>query len=1564
MQERNGISEIQSSVHRFKGYAAEYKNSKELQPENYSSKNLQQIAPLFRERKSQDSINICVISGDGDIKHFEISDTDSELAGFGSQQNSSKDCSKKQDELKKSLPNISVKKGTIELRCLNMTECGYQQREQSSLKSIYGSESIELDTGLNPAAVKHSNIMNVKKLDEIAQNPVDQIVEICSKSTTSSEANRRQQINSKYQLRLRLNQQTVNNNSNKNKYSTETTSDFPVSSPSNPRNRSALQKNTLSGDIFERNLALLTTQKPQMSLDEKINAWKCDIDFSEVEDVDSFDALFREHEELQQRVIEGQKNMNGAFNSEHYDFKVFRNEILPRMNSATTFKEKPDKTKSSGVVTSSAQRRIRAALEFDSKKRQQQNLLRGRNATPTFTSSSENDLLFSLSSQQKSNIVPSKLRPRSSEHCNQVLNGKSSCNILETNEAMRRPSQIIIGGYPSMVTRRSRPSADEKSVFKLHRLNREIDKLSGKSETNSRGLIQMRLDFAIQNKSQQLYERRSQLFKTPTLPQKCLPLPTNTNTQLLTPNPTALNVSLLMSKDTNSFNHNNTEKNIDCPLHQTYDSDLQTQVMAPSPHEADRSYSTLSPASKTLLSASTCHQQQEFCNYLGLTGMSTANAVANAVAELAKCNLTRRSLRVRRLKQQEKNENNQKIINPKDIALGDEYIQITVGERLNAGQVVDKKESIANLTEIAANLCDKESHPPANQKSSYNIAEEKVHEVQIDCNEYCEAHKESIEVDTVPKRKTLLRHLKQQNATNSNGTSTCPRSSVSDVLYDYEMNSNPPTANESQRNNSILDTEYRPSPTPNSVSSSFKHTLNSNTVEHQNCIKRQLHHKFKKYLEASRKRKPSIYIVDTLHNPEPRQCFQQENNRMVDVGVETSSAEKNLVNTQLSNHTKSVSIEKSVNNIETNVIKLTETQKPESLLLSKQKKKDRLRKLLAVATPWHKIKNHRQLRSRKILLVKRIKTAANKTPKAAKPSVSTEKPEHCSVTSKFRNDISETKSLKLRKVKNQNYKKNYKRLHKGKLTHRGTPNTALSSPIQKDQTTSTGRRRRKSKSLAMLSTVDLATSRMDSTNINPQICSLDNETVVVSSTTNSYDEATLLKLNKIDSPNQISHELKSVQNDTTYAIKTKDSSTQCVVPLGIHFLSAPSQQLKNPVKTVNGPIDYIYYEMDVLIVVQERTVSFWKSFKLINVLAGSQNCEKYSHRLSNGDMYQPPYFSPAKDASPQWLPLGECRRIYTDMEISTSYANRICIHNSIPIYVEMRCREIPHERRDCNLLSMYINIYFFNDEDMVAKMHSIQLDAVQGLPADVVYTTITDSRYFVMAWPQQNILGKPRSGLCKYSLTPNLDTLASIRDFKHIRHCVRYLECSTDDKLLGFGDTQLTIWDHRSGDVLMNYDFNMKLGHNLGSIYYPSLEIGQNSVLLLFQYKKCNNEKEYDATEIILMACSVSHSTPSHRVLRRLKTPNIAFDTLENAINTGDYIVITAKNDEEIWINSSDATTITRVPPQYTRRFYARGRSQIIELTSKSLTVDSFSSHVIKLAANPAVIEAKCNNEE
>lgn len=72
-------------------------------------------------------------------------------------------------------------------------------------------------------------------------------------------------------------------------------------------------------------------------------------------------------------------------------------------------------------------------------------------------------------------------------------------------------------------------------------------------------------------------------------------------------------------------------------------------------------------------------------------------------------------------------------------------------------------------------------------------------------------------------------------------------------------------------------------------------------------------------------------------------------------------------------------------------------------------------------------------------------------------------------------------------------------------------------------------------------------------------------------------------------------------------------------------------------------------------------------------------------------------------------------------------------------------------------------------------MYSIKI--ISSDVQSVNYTTLSHSRYFIMTWPQENPLGKTRSGLCKYSLTPQLDTLASIREFKNVRHIIRYLQC-------------------------------------------------------------------------------------------------------------------------------------------------------------------------------------------
>lgn len=231
-------------------------------------------------------------------------------------------------------------------------------------------------------------------------------------------------------------------------------------------------------------------------------------------------------------------------------------------------------------------------------------------------------------------------------------------------------------------------------------------------------------------------------------------------------------------------------------------------------------------------------------------------------------------------------------------------------------------------------------------------------------------------------------------------------------------------------------------------------------------------------------------------------------------------------------------------------------------------------------------------------------------------------------------------------------------------------------------------------------------------------------------------------------------------------------------------------------------------------------------------------------------------------------------------------------------------------------------------------------------PRQVIYTCIAESRYFVMAWQQDSAMGKPRAGICKYSLTPPLDTLASIREFKQLRHELLHIEVLTDDRLIGYGKTRITIWDHRSGDTLMNYDFGFTLGLNLGVMHLPNYELDQHSMLVLYQYNM-----EAQGGEVRIIACELTHTNPTHRVLHVHRLPSPQFDSPVEAINTGEHLILRSQTDEEIWIGTADLRELTYVAPQKTQRFYSREKSQIISLTPDTLIVDSITNHILKMAA-------------
>lgn len=170
-----------------------------------------------------------------------------------------------------------------------------------------------------------------------------------------------------------------------------------------------------------------------------------------------------------------------------------------------------------------------------------------------------------------------------------------------------------------------------------------------------------------------------------------------------------------------------------------------------------------------------------------------------------------------------------------------------------------------------------------------------------------------------------------------------------------------------------------------------------------------------------------------------------------------------------------------------------------------------------------------------------------------------------------------------------------------------------------------------------------------------------------------------------------------------------------------------------------------------------------------------------------------------------------------------------------------------------------------------------------------------------------------------------------------------------DDKLIGFGETQVTIWDYRSGDVLMNYDLEMPMGRNLGSIYFPSPDSEQNNILILHQFRADDNNRP---SELMTIACTVTHTQPSFKVLQETELPLPAFRIIKSAIKTADHLVMIGQDGDEIWISSTNPRLMAVIPRlQHTKRFYGRERAQLIELTDQTLTVNSLANHILKLAA-------------
>ncbi|GAB0093449.1 hypothetical protein DMENIID0001_085900 [Sergentomyia squamirostris] len=219
-----------------------------------------------------------------------------------------------------------------------------------------------------------------------------------------------------------------------------------------------------------------------------------------------------------------------------------------------------------------------------------------------------------------------------------------------------------------------------------------------------------------------------------------------------------------------------------------------------------------------------------------------------------------------------------------------------------------------------------------------------------------------------------------------------------------------------------------------------------------------------------------------------------------------------------------------------------------------------------------------------------------------------------------------------------------------------------------------------------------------------------------------------------------------------------------------------------------GQVIGVYVSWPSLLIIQEQIISFW-------------SCPRMASVFNNGEQ--------------KWEKEGEIKRKTYDDDIPAAVNNRILHSDNFGcVYVEMRghVQEKIHTQGP-DYTTVYINLYYMQKKEGFAR--SIELDRIVSLPKEICCTTLPDLLSFVVTWYEYASPIKRRTGICRYSLTPDLETLASIWDFNSVDNRVLSLSVATEQRVVGIGDHHVSIWNYSNGNLLTNIEFPLELGDNL-----------------------------------------------------------------------------------------------------------------------------------------------------
>lgn len=234
--------------------------------------------------------------------------------------------------------------------------------------------------------------------------------------------------------------------------------------------------------------------------------------------------------------------------------------------------------------------------------------------------------------------------------------------------------------------------------------------------------------------------------------------------------------------------------------------------------------------------------------------------------------------------------------------------------------------------------------------------------------------------------------------------------------------------------------------------------------------------------------------------------------------------------------------------------------------------------------------------------------------------------------------------------------------------------------------------------------------------------------------------------------------------------------------------------------------------------------------------------------------------------------------LVADTELVSLHQNRVIGDTGqYPVYVELRSRESPsNDTRQSCLSFVYANIYGLRrmtNGEWQLTVDSVNLDSIKGFTHSINFIGIRNTSHILMSWTEQTMT-RTRCGICKYNIKlPDYDSVESILDFAYLQHSIKSMcqmtgkgmhadpnslqsimnnltmfvvvVADNSNQVIGCGDRIVSVWDHRNGDLLMNFEIDLpSIGTNLGclcinydvSVEYP---IHINVFYIIFNHTEC-----------------------------------------------------------------------------------------------------------------------------